>query len=147
MILAAGEKFTEDIARTLKIEEGKAEQMKRMLGFDHELRESEILSTLQTSSQKIIKEFKSAISYYEEHSDREVGQIILSGGSALIPKIDEYLEMNFGIKVILGNPLELIGDGKNLTKENHPALLAGVIGLALRGASDVSGGLNLLEKA
>ena len=151
----AGSHFTKAIAdyiKTLKQknieteEQGllkKAEQLKRESGFNPD---SRILSILQASFQSIVKEIKEAVSYYENNRGEKIEEIILAGGSALLPKIDEYLAMNLERKVVIGDPLEQIKNDQ-LTDEKYPPILfANVIGLALRGAGDISKGINLLQQ-
>jgi len=145
-IPVAGSHFTKAIAEELKIGNDEAEKMKRSLGLDDKKKDNKVFSILRESFQKIIKEINAAISYYEEQSGEKIQEIILAGGSALLPKVDEYLAVNLEKKVTIGDPLKQIKGGQVLGRENHPILFANVIGLALRGAGDISAGINLLQK-
>ena len=142
----AGNNFTRDIAEKLKIKRNEAEKLKRKFGFDDKKEENKILSILQANFQPIIKELKEAISYYENNRGEKIEEIILAGGSALLPKVNEYLAMNLEKKVKIGDPLERIKDNQLIDKKYSPILFANVIGLALRSTGDISKGINLLKK-
>ncbi len=153
----AGDNFTRAIGDKLKIKTEEAEMLKRKFGFDASDSDNKILSILQSSFQPIVKELKEAINYYENNRGEKIEEIILAGGSAFLPKIDEYLAVNLERKVTIGNPLEQIsarggsafgGKGGHLTDGKYlPILFANVIGLALRGkGGDISKGINLLPR-
>lgn len=142
----AGNHFTKAITDKLNVKEEEAEKLKRTFGFDDKKADNKVLSVLQASFQKIIKETKEAIRYYENKTNKKIGEIILAGGSSLIPKIDEYLAINLERKVRVGDPLAQIKNDKLSTKKYSPILFANVIGLALRGVGRVSAGINLLQQ-
>lgn len=123
-----------------------AKQLKREFGFDASNPDNRILSILQASFQPIIKGLKEAISHYENNRGEKIEEIILAGGSALLPKIDEYLAANLERKVKIGDPLKQIGSSQLADKKHSPILFANVVGLALRSIGDISKGINLLPQ-
>lgn len=141
----AGNQFTTHIANKFKINYTEAEKIKRDLGFDYERKDNNAVSVLQESFQEIMEEIKHVITYYENESGHVLKKIILTGGSALIPNVDEYVSVNLEKPVVIGDPLLHIKDKKILDRNYHPLLFANVIGLALRGVTDVSPRINLLS--
>jgi len=143
----AGNHFTKAVADTLKIKNDKAEKLKRTFGFSEKKTSKKISSILKASFQKVLKEIEDTIHYYEESSGESIEEIILAGGSALLPEIDHYLASNLKKKVSVGNPLKKISPSTAFKagKKNPPILFANVIGLALRGISarPSQGGFNL----
>ena len=101
---------------------------------------------MQASFQNIIKELKDAVRHYEKESGEKIEEIVLAGGSALIPKIDQYLALNLEKKVRIGDPLKQIKNGQLLGGEYPPILFANVIGLALRAVGDIAKGIDLLPQ-
>lgn len=144
-IPVAGIHFTKAIADKLKVKKEEAERLKRTFGFDDKKADNKVLPVIQADFQKIIKEIKEAIEHYENKTNNKIGEIILAGGSALIPKVDDYLAVNLERKVRVGDPLEQIKDGKLSTKKSPSILFANVIGLALRGVGRISAGINFLS--
>lgn len=142
----AGNLFTKAIAEKLEIENKEAENLKRKFGFDDKEPDNKVLSVLQSNFQKIINDLKEAMVHCENSSGEKIEEIILAGGSALLPKIDEYLTANLEKKVAIGNPLKQINGSQLAEKKYPPILFANVIGLALRGIGNISAGVNLLPK-
>ncbi len=140
-----GEHFTESIALKMGIDREKAEKLKREVGFKEE-ENDEVSSVLRAESQLILREIKRAIDYYREKYKEELEEIILAGGSSLIPGLPEYFELITGKKVKTGTPLEKIKDGGRFKEKIPQVLFSNVIGLALRGLQDdpVEEGINLL---
>lgn len=142
----AGNNFTKAIAEKLNIKTEEAEALKIKLGFDASDTGNKVLPVLQSSFQPIVKELKDAISYYENSRGKKIKEIILAGGSALLPKIDEYLAVNLDKKVKIGDPLARLKSGQLADKKENSVLFSNVIGLALRGIGDISKGINLLPR-
>lgn len=128
-IPVAGEHFTRTIAKELSVSENEAEDLKRQYGFDSTRRDNNILPVLETSFRGIMKEMTDAIKYYEQRSGQRISQIILTGGSSLIPGASEYLGSNLNMLVYVGNPFRNIntthlrrgGDAQTKQKEEKPA--------------------------
>ncbi|OGY49394.1 MAG: hypothetical protein A3D39_00745 [Candidatus Buchananbacteria bacterium RIFCSPHIGHO2_02_FULL_39_17] len=134
VINIAGDRFTKAITQHLKIPFKDAEALKIKSGFDSEKEAGKILLILQNEFKRIIAETKKLMDFYQKRYQRKITKIILVGGSALLPKIDQYLAEDLGLKVEIGNPLIKITDPAELVKfKNKAILFTNVIGLALRG--------------
>ncbi|HBY56440.1 MAG TPA: hypothetical protein DEG96_01025 [Candidatus Atribacteria bacterium] len=141
-ILVGGNDITKAIAKSLNMSFNEAEKLKR---------ETKIISgpkvekKEKNESEKIIikilsqiaKEVRKSLSYYKTQSQNvKYNKIILCGGCANIKGIKDFLTEEFGIPVIIGDPLKGIKisekafDIERLKK--FKGTLATVIGLAKR---------------
>lgn len=147
VIKIAGDRFTKSVAKKLNITLKQAQELKAKNGFDAKKQQGKVLLVLQNEFKRIVEETKSLIEFYQGEAHRQVEEAVMVGGSALLPKVDQYLADNLGIKVTLGDPLQEVADPQGLLKPKTKALLfSNVIGLALRGISKnpATGDVNLL---
>jgi len=133
----AGNRFTKSLVTKLKITEKEANELKIKFGLDPAQKAGQLVLTLQKELDRLVKETKNLISYYEEESGRRVGLIILAGGSSLLPGLDKYFSDSFGLTVQIGNILAKVADPENLVKaKNKSVIFANAIGLGLRGVAN-----------
>ncbi len=137
-----GAYFTEKIAKSLNISVEEAEGKKKRLGLKGETRE-----VLIDALEKIVKEIKDAEKHYEREFSSEISNIVLAGGSSLMPGILEYFKEELGEVVEIGDPLKKVKEVKELKKEEG-LLYANAIGLALRAIEKepIDAGFNLLPE-
>lgn len=135
-----GEDLAQIIAEEKEIGLEEAEQLKRDYGLDRSKEDNEVLPIIQKELQFPLEEIKQAFEYYENNLGGKVEKIILTGGGALLPDLDEYLSMNLNKEVELGNPLVNLSDGAYLAKEKtvDPLIFSSALGLSL-GASKRNG--------
>jgi type IV pilus assembly protein PilM len=142
-ILIGGNDITKAIAKSLNMSFDEAEKLKRetkiVLGPKTEKKkeESESEKIIIKILNQIAKEARKLLSYYKTQSQKvKYNKIILSGGSANIKNIDQFLSEQFEIPMIIGDPLKGIRiDEKAFDIERIKKLkesLATVIGLAKR---------------
>jgi len=148
-IAIGGNDITNAISKSLNIPFEEAEKLKRETGIiltpeNEEEKKSEIdENTLKTDNiirkifNEIFKEVRKSLSYYKTQSQKvKYNKIILSGGSANIRNIDQFLSEKFEMPIIIGDPLQGIKiderafDVKRIKKLKES--LATVIGLAKR---------------
>jgi type IV pilus assembly protein PilM len=141
-VFRAGNYFTQKIAEKLGISEQEAKQMKEELGFVKE----PVSSVLKECSAVLFKEIQDALKYYQDKFGFQTERIILTGGSALLPGIEEYFQKNFKEKVEIGKPLQNINSASFFPDDKQAMLFANVIGLAMRGLDQdfIDAGINLL---
>ncbi len=147
-IKVAGNLFTEEIAKRLKMKQEKAEEMKRSCGLsveDRSCREGKIFLALQSLFPPIISEIKKSIGYYEKQVGRKVKKIILCGGSRAMPGIVDYLRANLNLEVEIGKPYLAGSAAAGAAGAKILSSLIGVFGLAERGTDKdpASSGINL----
>ena len=89
---------------------------------------------LEPQLQTLVKEIKRVIKFYESrHNEpKKVASLVLSGGTAQMPGLDEYLRQQVGLPLTVGDAWKSL----EIKKDNHPQespLYVTAIGLALRG--------------
>jgi len=143
----AGDRFTKAIVTNMKVTPKAADDLKIKHGFNPDSQQGKILFIIQNEFNKVIAEAKKLIDYYQSHYQKKIDEVILVGGSALLPNIDQYLADNLEITVNRGQPLLKVDDHENiLNVKDKVVLFTNVIGLALRGLSKdpVGSDINLL---
>ncbi len=127
--------ITKKIGEHLHVEPAKAEQFKYDLGITSiESRESEVPKAIEEVFNPIVNEIKYANNLFQSKSGKTSEKIVLSGGSALLPNLANYLSKVLNTKVIIGDPWARISypeDLKPLLAEIGPRMSVAV-GLALR---------------
>lgn len=125
--------ITRAIAVDFGIDANQAENFKRAYGLSQNVFEGKIGKALEPILQSIIGDIRKAIlSFKEKNNTLEIGQIVLSGGSALLPGLHIFFTNILGIQVVVGNcwqvqnvngvPAEVLEDGPTYNA---------VVGLAL----------------
>jgi type IV pilus assembly protein PilM len=153
MIPIAGDAFTEAIKNALDIDTEEANQLKEtaMQVVSSEEERATLDPAAQQASRaieplldEIIREVRRSLAYHDYQQqapdagsgDLGVNRILLSGGSAKLPRINEYFMSQLGVPVevvsIFGNgQLRAHGVNQEYLQSHAPTLLVGA-GLALR---------------
>lgn len=128
-----GEAITRAIVQKLSLSEQQAKQYKHTFGLDETQLEGKIAMAIKEPIDSITTHIVKNIRFAKSLTDGRVDQIVLSGGTALLPNLTSYLVDQLNIEVILANPLQ------NCQNRNLPQQLvsagprfASVIGLAIR---------------
>lgn len=151
-----GENFTEKLSEKLNVSREQAEVFKMTYGFNPDKEDGRIFLVLQEVLQPLIDEIRKIINFYEadnKNSPRRIKKIVLSGGSGLMSKLDEYIFENFGINAEIGRPQlgNLISEylkSNNMENEIDTVFFAATLGLATRYLevkSHFNTGVNLLK--
>lgn len=130
----SGQRITETIASTLKMDMEKAEESKIVCGLDKEKCEGALIKVLMDPINKMASHIKRAQSYYQSNFPKgeKISEIILCGGGANFLKIDDILKEKIGLPVKIGDPLINISNGKKTKMSKEKALsYTSAIGLAL----------------
>jgi len=126
-----GVTLTRSIANILNIDFKRAEQFKRDIGLSGT---SKIPSIIEQALKPVVEEIQYSLNLYQTQSGQVVEKVVLSGGSAYLPNLVDYLSKLLKIKVIIGDPWSRIA----YPAELKPALeeiaprFAVAVGLALR---------------
>src|SRR3989441_12087115 len=130
-----GNNYTQAIAQQLKIPFEQAEAAK--LGRDVGVRWETVVPALEAVSRELSLEVQRTFDYFASTAESErIGKIVLAGGCAQLPGLNEYLASNWGIPVELARPFERIDVAPAYAEEAAamaPAL-AVAVGLRLRRA-------------
>lgn len=102
----AGTELTRALSHGMGIDFRRAEMYKREKGLNHREIETgrEVKDILLTLIDKIILEAERMIDNYQTKTKRKVTKLILSGGSANLVGLEEYLEKKLKIDVVAANP-------------------------------------------
>jgi len=143
-IPVAGNAITQDIAKGFGISFADAEQMKRELGYvslggvyavenQQQERVSKIIRNVVT---RLHAEINRSINFYRsQQGGSSPDRLLLTGGTAAIPKLDDFFRQKLGVEVQFLNPFENISINKKLNTEQvglDAFMLAETVGLALR---------------
>lgn len=133
-IALGGLAITRAISVDLGIDLTQAESYKKAYGLNKDAFEGKIGKALSPMLESIIGDIKKSILLFREKNNNEsIKQVILSGGSALLPGIDIYFTNSLDTQVVLGNCWSSYNIG-NVPHELTPQAPAFnvVVGLALR---------------
>ncbi len=133
-IALGGLAITRAISADLGIDLTQAENYKKAYGLNKDAFEGKIGKALSPMLDSIMGDIKKAILLFREKNNNEaIKQVILSGGSALLPGIDVYFTNSLNTQVVLGNCWSSYNIGN---VPNELAIEAAgfnvVVGLALR---------------
>ncbi|MCC7522812.1 type IV pilus assembly protein PilM [Candidatus Uhrbacteria bacterium] len=107
-IATGGTAITQTIAKTLGIPLEQAESMKRDIKSMQAFAPTGDLSPILTVLVKpILDEIKYSFNQYQQQangSGKRIEKIILTGGSALLPRLSEFLTQQMNVNTYLGNP-------------------------------------------
>lgn len=122
------------IAVDLGIDLAQAESYKKVYGLNKEAFEGKIGKSLFPILESITGDIRRATLLYKEKYPAEtINQVVLSGGTALLPGIDVYFTNQLSIQVVLGNCFQIYGI-ENVPEEitREAASFNVVVGLALK---------------
>jgi type IV pilus assembly protein PilM len=132
-----GNHYTQAIADRLHTTFEEAERAK--VGTSTDIAPDAIVPALEAVSRDLSLELRRTFDYFGSTSDSDrIGRIVMSGGTARLPGVTDYLSSAWKIPVEVARPLERIDVDSALLEEASaagPALAVGV-GLALRRPGD-----------
>ena len=132
-----GNNYTQAIAQQLRIPFEQAEAAK--LGRDVGVRWEAVVPALEAVSRELSLEVQRTFDYFASTAESErISKIVLAGGCAQLPGLNDYLSSNWGIPVELAKPFERIEVDPAYAEEVASAgtSLAVAVGLALRRPGD-----------
>ena len=128
-----GEFITKTIMNSLNVNQERAEQFKRDFGLSSSGNKN-IPDVIQQSLNSIINEIKYVFELYQKQGEAKIDKIVLTGGSAFLPNLPNYLSELLKLPVVIGDPWDRIVyplDLKPILQEIGPRM-ATSIGLAMR---------------
>jgi len=134
----SGEKITDLISSTLKINTKQAEKAKKICGLDNSKAKGVVKRILSPFLANIIKKIQEIESYYNGYyNGKKLDKIILSGEASLLKGIDKELQNQYKANFFIANPLSNLKLNKNFEqafKGKNLNVYAAAIGLAMNGA-------------
>jgi len=131
----SGTDLTEMIAKRFNLGFAEAERWKRKEGLNS--RGDEVSQFLLKRVEPLVSEIKKTMRNFYQLEGKEVEQLVLAGGTALMPGLSEYLEKRIEREVELANPFVDFSYNSLLAErlqEIGPAF-AVAVGVGLMGAS------------
>jgi type IV pilus assembly protein PilM len=132
-----GNTLTQAIQKSLGVNSSRAEQFKRDFGLlkpEEQTSSVGIPASLEFVLHSILNEIRYIINLYQTHDPRPMEKIILSGGTAYVPGLTDYLSQQLNMKVFVGDPWARVVypvDLKPVLQEIGPRFSIAV-GLAMR---------------
>jgi type IV pilus assembly protein PilM len=105
-IAFGGDIFTELIGKKLSVTKEEAHIIKTKYGIAKSKKQAEILEVLKPETDRLVKEIKRMIRYYEERSGstKKIGQIVTMGGGANTPGLSDLLTDMLRLPVRMCDP-------------------------------------------
>ena len=107
-IATGGHAVTQTIAKTLGIPTEQADSMKRDIASMQSFAQGgDIFPILAILMKPVMDELRYSLNQYQQESNGSavrVEKIVLTGGSALLPRLSEFLTKEMNINTYLGNP-------------------------------------------
>ena len=131
-VYLGGNDFTEAITRRLGLDLYEAEALKRDIGD----RQDEVKEAISSVVEDLGNEVSLSFDFFENQYDGQVANVLLSGGGAFLPQLEEDFESLFEKRTRVWNPIEglkIKSDNVDIDTLNESALqLAVSVGLAAR---------------
>jgi type IV pilus assembly protein PilM len=137
---AGGLVFTKAIKDTLKVTDAEAGVIKTKYGLGVSKKQKEITAALEPSLQKLMKEIRRMMRYYEERygAEHPITQIIILGGGANMPGMSDYLTDSLRLPVRSFDPWQhLAYKGLQAPSDPDKPMYATVAGLSMINARGV----------
>ncbi len=103
-----GYHITKSISNSLNVTFDRAEQFKLDFGIRMQEQRGGIPDAIRDSLQPIIHEIQYVFELYQNQGSITVDRILLSGGSAFLPNLTNYLSQLLKIPVYIGNPWDRV---------------------------------------
>lgn len=120
----AGEYFTTKVAQALKMDETKAEEIKKKYGLTSVKQRPQLKATLELCLEHLLTELKRNLAYLKEKNFIKVEELILVGGSSNMPGLFEF--------IIKSQAIDKVSQGRVARNEDIEPIYIESIGLAKR---------------
>lgn len=134
-VAVGGDTLTNQLVKTLKISADQANEIKYKFGIGPGGLQAKVMDALEPQLNTLLTETKRVLKYYQDRSENStpVENITLSGGSASMPGLVDYLYHQLGIPIIIGNSWNNLSTKPFPLADRHDApMYTTAIGLALR---------------
>ena len=114
-----GQLFTRTIEQAIQLDGKQAEQYKRTYGLDAAQLQGKLREVLLPAVRAYVIEMQKAIQFFSTQPDAEpVKRLVLSGGSAQLPGLVQFIIEQFGTEVFVAAPFT--GAQGEVPQVNHP---------------------------
>lgn len=130
----AGFAMTRAVSKNLGLEMDQAEQFKQRFGLSQDKLEGQVYRAIDPILRNILDEAIRSTKFYQEQFGKQIGRVVLTGGSSRLPLITEYIKNYMGMEVIYGNPWSKVSYKPSLGEQLNQFApeFASAVGLAMR---------------
>lgn len=127
-----GGTVTRAIADSLGIDSSRAEQFKRDVGLGAE--SDGVSRIISQTFGAVVNEMKYSLSLYQGQGKSKIEKILITGGSAFLPSLTDYIARTLGIRAFVANPWARVSHPIELkeTLDDLGPRMAIAVGLAMR---------------
>ena len=129
-----GQNYTNALVERLGITSDEADEIKVKFGITASGMHDKVFPAIEPQLQLLVKEIKRVIKFYESRHDdnKKVASLVISGGTALMPGLADYLSHEVGLPLTIADPWKNLEIKQPSHPEERPMYVT-AIGLALRG--------------
>ena len=121
--LNGGQLLTKTLEQRVGLDAVQAEQYKRTYGLRTDQFEGKVGQALLPALQVLFAEVKNPIQFFvSQHTQAAAERIVLSGGSALLPDLVQYVATELGTEVLIAAPFAT-ASGEIPEKINQPGMI------------------------
>lgn len=101
-------------AQNLAIEEDQARQFILKFGLAQDKLEGKVVQAIETTLDGFVSELSKSIKFFQtRYPSLAIGGVVLTGYSATIPQLDQYIATKVGIRAVVANPWQFVSVPKN----------------------------------
>ena len=101
--------FVRTVENSLKVRDDQARQFILKFGLAQDKREGKVFEALKSTLEGFAMEMTKSVRFFQNrYVGAQVGGIVLSGFSGIIPFMAEYIEMQTGVATTQGNPWQYV---------------------------------------
>lgn len=128
--LSGGQVLTRSLEQSIGLDATQAESYKRTYGLDESQFQGKVRQILLPAVSVLVAEMQKAIRFFiSQRPTESVKRILLSGGTAQLPGLVQYITQELGVEVLVAAPFaQAKGE---IPQVNHPALTV-CMGLLMR---------------
>ncbi|MEX0896392.1 MAG: type IV pilus assembly protein PilM [Patescibacteria group bacterium] len=103
--LNGGQLLTKALEQTLSLDTTQSEQYKRSYGLDDGQFEGKVKEALLPATRLLVTEMKKAMQFFvNQHPQSSIQRIVLSGGTAMLPGLVQFISSEIGVEVLVAAP-------------------------------------------
>lgn len=99
----AGFDLTKILSQGMGVSLRRAEDLKKERGLKADLAEAEMISIMTPLVDKIFTETERIVNIYVRRTGKRLDRVVILGGGALLPGIEEYASLRLGLPAVTGN--------------------------------------------
>ncbi len=120
--LNGGQLLTRALEQTVGLDASQAEQYKRTYGLDPKQFQGKVREALLPAVKVLLAEVRKAAQFFvNQHPQETIQRVVISGGSALLPDLVQYVTSELGAEVLVAAPFMGVS-GEVPPTINHPAM-------------------------